>query len=220
MPLAALAGPLIAKLGLSFLGKFAAKALPGASPAIEALGVALADPQHAKLSAELARETLREQGDEIEQLNETARAALDAGTTQVAAVNETMREELTASDRFKTWWRPALGWGCVALFVVGGLVEVGGFAWVLVFRFESILTYTTAVAQLQEAVGDSRAWAGGLLGLNTSLRTAERLAKFRTIRGAASGKGGPGGDPADFAAKALLGAFAGAGAALKRKGDA
>lgn len=213
MPLAALAVPLVSKLAVSFIRKFAAAAMPEAVPTIDALAKAVSDPQHAERTAELAKDTLREQGDEIAALNETARATLDAGARQAEVVNETMQKELTSSDRFKTYWRPALGWGCVSLFVVGGLVEIGGFAWTLVFRFESILTYTAAVAQLQDAVGTSRAWAGGLLGLNTGLRTAERLAKFRTIGAAAKGKGAI--DPADFAAKAILGAWAGGAAALK-----
>lgn len=61
-----------------------------------------------------------------EHIRELRSMTLQAGTTRLSEINQTMRAELKADNLFKSGWRPAIGW--VLAFAMGAILSALAYA--------------------------------------------------------------------------------------------
>ncbi len=101
-------------------------------------------------------------------------ARLENETKQQAQINTTMRVELNSNDKFKSYWRPALGWVVVTTFAFFMLsiifVIVYG-----VFGDTNIITkFMAALSSLMGTMTVMWSMALGVLGVNIKKRSDDK----------------------------------------------
>lgn len=101
-------------------------------------------------------------------------ARLEAETKQQAEVNATMRAELSSTDKFKSWWRPALGWSVVLSF----FILMNGIVVILIYGVLTkpaiIQTFITAVSALMGTLTMIWTMAFAVLGVNVQARSGDK----------------------------------------------
>lgn len=90
-------------------------------------------------------------------MNPVIIARLDAETKQQTEINATMRAELNSDDKFKSYWRPALGWSVALSFAA------------MMFSIVFILVY--GVLEKPTVIKDFVSALGALMGSLTMLWT-------------------------------------------------
>ena len=98
---------------------------------------------------------------------------LEAETAQQAQINETMRAELSADDKFKSYWRPFFGWVMGFSFALFTIAIIGVLV-TLMIDPSSGAALVTAVTQLTPVL--MTAWGVGLtvLGVNIHKRSLDK----------------------------------------------
>ncbi len=108
-------------------------------------------------------------------MNPVIIARLENETKQQAEVNATIRAELNSNDRFKSWWRPALGWTVVINF--GALMSAIVFV-ILWTAFKGDVKFVTAfMSSLSTLIGTLTViWSMALavLGVNVNARSKDK----------------------------------------------
>jgi len=108
-------------------------------------------------------------------MNPVIIARLENETKQQAEINATMRAEINSNDKFKSWWRPALGWTVVINFgaLMSSIVVV-----ILVAAFKDdpklITTFITALSSLMGTLTVIWSMALAVLGVNINRRSDDK----------------------------------------------
>lgn len=108
-------------------------------------------------------------------MNPVIIARLENETKQQAEVNATMRAELNSNDKFKSWWRPALGWTVVINFgaLMSSIVVV-----ILVAAFKDdpklITSFITSLSSLMGTLTVIWSMALAVLGVNINRRSDDK----------------------------------------------
>lgn len=149
----------------------------GCEPTPAAISAAAADPKSAIKLREL----------ELAHAQELQRMSLDAASTDLAQVNETMRAETKSDDGFTRRWRPF--WGYMS--AIGFFLQVGAVSWVMVSGGDPALINSlgqlsvfwtvplavvgvTAYGRSREKVARITGERGGIGGLINAARGADR----------------------------------------------
>ena len=108
-------------------------------------------------------------------MNPVIIARLENETKQQAEVNATIRAELNSNDKFKSWWRPALGWVVVINF--GALMSSIVFVILWGAFQEDAKVITAFMTSLSSLIGTLTViWtmALGVLGVNIKKRSDDK----------------------------------------------
>ena len=107
-------------------------------------------------------------------MNPVIIARLDAETKQQAEVNATMRAELNSNDKFKSYWRPALGWSVVLSFATMMLSIVFILMYGVMKNPAVIKDFIEALSSLMGTMTVIWAMAFGALGINVVKRSDDK----------------------------------------------
>lgn len=108
-------------------------------------------------------------------MNPVIIARLENETKQQAEINATIRAELNSNDKFKSWWRPALGW--IVSLNIGALMST--IVFVIIYTTingdVALITATlTSVSTLMGSFTVILTMALGVLGINIKKRSDDK----------------------------------------------
>jgi len=107
-------------------------------------------------------------------MNPVIIARLDAETKQQAEINATMRAELNSNDKFKSYWRPALGWSVVLSFAAMMFSIVFVLMYGVMKNPTVIKDFITALSSLMGTMTVIWTMAFGALGINVVKRSDDK----------------------------------------------
>lgn len=154
----------LSKIGLPILVKFVSASLAKLdNTAAQKAGSALFDVSDAIKKQEISIEELKEANRHAEKLQEVENE-FDAQT--LAAINETIRQELASEDRFVRFWRPAFGYSVA----IAWLLTMSTICYVIIADYNNV---TEIIMSLVETTS---LWsiALGVLGVQVVKRSQEK----------------------------------------------
>ena len=99
------------------------------------------------------------------------------GTKRLEAVNETMRREAVAGDKYVRRWRPTFGYVAAITWGVQGLVIFGCLAWVILKSPENLPAALTGIKGVVEALSSHWLYAMAVLGVAVAARSGDKRQK-------------------------------------------
>jgi len=107
-------------------------------------------------------------------MNPVIIARLENETKQQAEVNATIRAELNSNDKFKSYWRPALGWSVVLSFAAMMMSIVFVLMYGVMKNPTVIKDFIEALSSLMGTMTVIWAMAFGALGINVVKRSDDK----------------------------------------------
>ena len=103
-------------------------------------------------------------------------------TKRMEIINQTMRVEYESKDRFKTGWRPFIGWvlGCSLGFYIFTMCVV--FMWVVVTNINQATQVLQAIAALASALTPTWTVCMVVLGVAVKKRSDDKLAAIGQVK--------------------------------------
>lgn len=107
-------------------------------------------------------------------MNPVIIARLENETKQQAEINATMRAELNSNDKFKSYWRPALGWAVVLSFALMMFSIVFVLMYGVLKNPSIIKDFISAVSTLMGTLTVIWTMAFAALGINVVKRSDDK----------------------------------------------